>query len=109
MDGWLGVVIMERATAGWRKPLAIMTVVALFLPLLFFKYTNFFYSDILGPLIGRHDRAIDLALPLGISFITFTLTAYVVDTYRGAFPAERRISMPSTTATSATAATIRAI
>ena len=36
---------------------------------------------------------IGLPLPLGISFITFTLIAYVVDVWQGKFPIERRWSM----------------
>ena len=39
-------------------------------------------------LLGAIDtRAIALPLPLGVSFVTFTLTAYVVDIYRGKYPA----------------------
>src|SRR5437016_7777551 len=34
-----------------------------------------------------------VALPLAISFVTFTLTAYVVDVYRGRYPAERRLAI----------------
>ena len=34
-----------------------------------------------------------VALPLAISFVTFTLTAYVVDVYRGRYPAERRLTI----------------
>jgi hypothetical protein len=39
------------------------------------------------PLFGFHDKLLDLSLPLGISFITFTLAAFIVDVYRGNFPA----------------------
>ena len=52
---------------------------------MFFKYTDFFYRDVLGPMFGVHDKILDLPLPLGVSFVTFTLTAYVVDIYRGKF------------------------
>ena len=31
------------------------------------------------------------ALPLGISFMTFTITAYVVDTYRSQYPVEKKL------------------
>ena len=53
--------------------------------LVFFKYTDFLYRDLVGPLFGFHDKILDLPLPLGVSFVTFTLTAYVVDIYRGTF------------------------
>ena len=62
-----------------------VTIVTLFVPLVFFKYTDFLYRDVVGPLFGIHDKILDLPLPLGVSFVTFTLTAYVVDIYRGTF------------------------
>jgi alginate O-acetyltransferase complex protein AlgI len=64
----------------------LISIAVLFLPLLTFKYTDFIYLAVLGPLLGLQDKIIDLPLPLGISFVTFTLTAFVVDTYRGTFP-----------------------
>lgn len=82
-----GAIWMERASAeAARKRRAAWTIVALFVPLVFFKYTNFIYSDVLGPAFGWHERLLNLPLPLGVSFITFTLTAYVVDIYRRRFP-----------------------
>lgn len=35
---------------------------------------------------GVRDKLLDLPLPLGVSFVTFTLTAFVVDTYKSKFP-----------------------
>jgi alginate O-acetyltransferase complex protein AlgI len=74
----------KRATR--RKVIAAITVALLFVPLLVFKYTNFILIDVLGPITGMQDKVLDLSLPLGVSFITFTLTAFVVDIYRRAFP-----------------------
>jgi len=70
---------------GQRRRLAI-TIILLFLPLVFFKYTDFVYGDILGPIFGLKGPILNLPLPLGVSFITFTLTAYVVDISRGRYP-----------------------
>ncbi|WP_374630805.1 MBOAT family protein [Ferrovibrio sp.] len=79
--------------SGRRGPVALVIVLALLLlPLLFFKYTDFAYSQ-LGGLFGWEGALIGLPLPLGISFITFTLIAYVVDVWQGKFPLERRWSM----------------
>jgi D-alanyl-lipoteichoic acid acyltransferase DltB (MBOAT superfamily) len=69
-----------------RKGRMLITVILLFLPLLFFKYTNFLYRDIVGLAIDVRDELLELPLPLGISFITFTLTALVVDTFSSKFP-----------------------
>lgn len=103
-----GVLAMERATAvtavtsggalvlggGPRsgKALATVAIVALFLPLLIFKYTDFIYRDVVGPFFDVQGTLLNVPLPLGISFITFTLTAYIVDVYSGKFPARQRPS-----------------
>lgn len=71
----------------------ILWVTGLLLPLIFFKYTNFIYRDVVGPLVGWQGQLIDLGLPLGISFVTFTMLAYLVDVYHGKYPLERRLSM----------------
>jgi alginate O-acetyltransferase complex protein AlgI len=83
---YLGVRWIERANdERTRKQRLFVTIVTLFVPLVFFKYTDFLYRDVLGPLLGLHDKILDLPLPLGVSFVTFTLTAYVVDIYKGTF------------------------
>jgi alginate O-acetyltransferase complex protein AlgI len=93
---WAGVLWIERVKAAddrrWRLSL---TLVVLFIPLVAFKYTHFLVYDVFGALFNIPRRADEfrLALPLGISFVTFTLTAYVVDVYRRQFPAERRLSV----------------
>jgi len=68
-----------------RKTRTALGVFLILLPLLFFKYTNFL-AAVLGLSPGK---LVDLPLPLGISFVTFTLIAYLVEAYRGSFPAER--------------------
>jgi len=85
---YIGVVWMARATnERSRKRRAAAAIVALFLPLVFFKYTDFVYRSVISPFSGEDDVLIGVPLPLGVSFVTFTLTAYVVDIYRGKFPA----------------------
>jgi alginate O-acetyltransferase complex protein AlgI len=79
---WIARVKEEPA----RKRRMLTTVVFLFMPLVFFKYTDFLYRDVLGIAFGVRDKLLDLPLPLGVSFVTFTLTAFVVDTYKSKFP-----------------------
>src|SRR5205807_1236377 len=82
-----GALLVDRAKEpAERARRALLTVLLLFLPLIIFKYTDFILADVIGPLIGVEGRFLNLPLPLGISFVTFTLTAYVVDIGRGAFP-----------------------
>ena len=59
----------------------------------FFKYYNFF-ADSLGKLLslgglGAPLPLLEILLPVGISFYTFQITAYVVDVSRGSVSAER--------------------
>jgi D-alanyl-lipoteichoic acid acyltransferase DltB (MBOAT superfamily) len=66
-------------------------VVVLLMPLLFFKYTNFIWTDVIGALvdlegIARRGKLLTVPLPLGISFVTFTLIAYLVDVSTGKYP-----------------------
>src|SRR6185437_4576501 len=68
------------------------TIVLLFLPLVIYKYTDFFYGQVLGPVFGWRGKVLNVALPLGVSFVTFTLTAYIIDIYRGNFPARHKPS-----------------
>jgi len=98
---WLPYALMAVAYGGvrWmeqtvqqadRKRRAAATVVVLFIPLLVFKYTDFVYRDVIGPLAGWRGSLLNLPLPLGVSFVTFTLTAFVVDSYtRRAWPCPR--------------------
>ena len=60
--------------------------------LAFYKYFNFF-SAILHQISGRSGSAFTLKLlvPLGISFIIFSVASYLVDVYRGTIAAERRV------------------
>lgn len=69
-----------------RKRRVTIAILLLFVPLVVFKYTNFIYNDVLGAITGG-GHLLELSLPLGVSFVTFTLTAYIVDIYRGRFPA----------------------
>ena len=57
--------------------------------LCYFKYTNFIF-DSLNLLTGAPLPFVNIVLPLGISFFTFTQIAYLVDAYRGAGRREHR-------------------
>jgi alginate O-acetyltransferase complex protein AlgI len=94
--GWRGALWIQASNGKQRYGRLIGTVVLLLVPLLFFKYTNFLINDFLLPLVLFHApsesiKYVDLALPLGISFITFTLISYVVDVYKGLSPSEKGV------------------
>lgn len=92
---WAGAIWIDRAAATDVRRRRLFTVLlALFAPLLVVKYAYFILRNVFAILPagfaakGELD-AVRFAIPLGISFVTFTLTAYVVDTYRLKFPVER--------------------
>ena len=84
---WAGCRAILAATDPARKKRAlVVTVVVLLVPLVFFKYTNFLYATVAGLVSPEAPRALlNLPLPLGISFISFTLLAYVADIYTGKY------------------------
>ncbi|MCG8591466.1 MAG: hypothetical protein MJE66_19395 [Proteobacteria bacterium] len=86
-------IVMSRPDARGRKLALAWVVTVALIPLAGFKYANFLYADVLGPVLGLEGRLLQVQLPLGISFITFSLLAYVVDVYRGRFPLQPRLSL----------------
>ena len=76
-----------------RKAVCALVCAANFAVLYALKYWNF-TAEMLQPLAGRlfHGAQIPLSallLPMGISFFMFQSVGYVVDVYRGKYPAER--------------------
>ena len=58
------------------------------------KYTNFVISNAnsIRELFGAGEISfVSLALPMGISFYTFQTVGYMIDVYRGKYPAEQNI------------------
>lgn len=65
--------------------------------LFLFKYAGFFFRtaqsvlDRIWPLSGIELPAVDLLLPIGISFYTFQIVSYLIDVYRRDIEAERSL------------------
>jgi alginate O-acetyltransferase complex protein AlgI len=64
------------------KTLLIVVIMVNLGVLGYFKYANFFISNV-GQLTGIELAVRNIILPLGISFFTFTQIAFLVDVYRG--------------------------
>lgn len=80
-----------RAAGGRTRPWLLLSLTANLGLLGFFKYFNFFV-DSARPLlaaVGLQAGALDVVLPVGISFYTFQTLSYTIDVYRGVIPAER--------------------
>jgi alginate O-acetyltransferase complex protein AlgI len=65
-----------------RKMLLAIGVLENIILLGYFKYTNFFITNI-NMFTGTDFVMKKIILPIGISFFSFTLIAYLVDSYRG--------------------------
>lgn len=78
---WIG---LRRAAGDLRQArqalVAAITTNLVFLG--YFKYTNFFIDSV-NQFFGSQWPALDIILPLGISFFTFTQIAFLVDVHRG--------------------------
>jgi len=86
---------LSRAIARGIRPrlLMVIGVVANLLNLVIFKYTAFAISNLERLLhLGLDPGVFQLLLPVGISFYTFQLVAYLVDVYRGQVPPARSLA-----------------
>lgn len=82
-----------RRYPGAKKPMLIADLIVNFGLLFFFKYLNFF-GETLTALCRAVSTpftapALDIILPVGISFYTFQTLSYTIDVYRGKMEPER--------------------
>ncbi len=82
---------LERAEDGRRRKWLLAASVGANLTILgFFKYFNFFYDSVAGGFerLGFEppDLALQVLLPVGISFYTFQTLSYTIDLYRRRVP-----------------------
>ena len=84
---WKMTDMLRRCEAGRRRWLLTATVAVELLPLLYFKYTNFFIETLNG-LLATNFSLLSIILPIGISFYTLQAISYTVDVYKGRFSAE---------------------
>lgn len=92
--------LIDRFRRGERPGLCRWTVAGSFALNLFilgfFKYGNFIIENVNGLLAavgsGGHVGALDVLLPVGISFYTFQALSYTMDVYRGDVAAERNLA-----------------
>ena len=93
-----GVAWMEATEDPRTRSRRLIAVVTLILaPLIVVKYSYFIAANVASLLGSEYSNerlaSLKFSLPLGISFITFTAIAYVVDVYRRRYLPEKRISI----------------
>lgn len=90
VDYWCGRNIADSPKASPRRKYWLWLSLFTNLGILgFFKYTDFFVSELItalgwvGVMLNPEDYLLNLILPVGISFYTFQTMAYTIDIYRG--------------------------
>ena len=73
---------MDRCVVAWqRKAWVVLSLVVNLGLLCYFKYTNFL-GELWASVTGGTFTALDIFLPVGISFFTFQSLSYTIDVYR---------------------------
>lgn len=92
-------ILIERSEGRKRKLYLLISIVVTCLILFFFKYFNFFNSNIsrVSEILGLHYPIgmLKIILPIGLSFHTFQSLSYVIEVYRGHQKAERNLGIYS--------------
>lgn len=79
---------IEKSEGNQKKFALVFSLCANLGILFFFKYYNFFASNLPLSL-----PILKVVLPIGLSFHTFQSMAYVIEVYRGKVPAERNLAV----------------
>ena len=85
-----GRVLIRQRERGRRKAVLIFSVCVILAMLGYFKYAGLLIRT-LNSVTGMSFPAVDVALPIGISFYTFESVSYLVDLYREEAPAQKNI------------------
>ena len=86
----LGIIINKTRDKKMSKVMLVFAVVVNIGILLYFKYFNFFISNI-NRFLAIKISAKNIALPVGISFYTFQSMSYVIDVYRNNVRVQKNI------------------
>ncbi len=77
--GYLSGILMDKVK---KKPVMIISVLLCLGFLIYFKYTNFFITNI-NSLLKTELPILNVIMPIGISFYTFQIISYILDVYYG--------------------------
>ena len=90
-DWRFAAVLLLITLSSWffaqKQKYSMIGVIIAVLTLAFFKYTNFF-AESFASLMGNDFTALNIILPIGISFYVFSAISYIVDVSRGKMPAK---------------------
>ena len=95
MNYFFGFLIHNSTESNAQKNYLIISIILNISLLFYFKYTNFFVSN-LNSIFGFDLSFINVYMPIGISFFTFQAMSYVIDVYRKEVPANKNFISFST-------------
>ena len=94
---YIAGILIENAAGSRRKWFLVMSIVANVGVLSFFKYYNFFATNIdhlfSWSHMGLQVPLLNIILPIGLSFHTFQAMSYTIEVYRGNQKAERHLGI----------------
>lgn len=80
LTDYFGAILIDKYKSK-RKQILIITIAINILVLMFYKYTNFFISNI-NTIFNIDIERLNIIMPIGISFYTFQAMSYVIDVYK---------------------------
>ena len=83
-----GILIEKSTTKRAKRTFLGVSVAGTLAGLIYFKYAGFFAENF-AYITGTSVPALNIALPIGISFYTFQILSYTVDVYRGEVEAQK--------------------
>lgn len=75
--GYVAGLLMDKLP---RKPVMLVSTLLCLCFLIYFKYTNFFIDNV-NSLLKVKIPALNVIMPIGISFYTFQIISYILDVY----------------------------
>ena len=85
--GYVAGILMDKLP---KKPVMILSVSLCLFFLVYFKYTNFFISN-LNSILKQDIKALNVIMPIGISFYTFQIISYILDVYYGKVEKQKNV------------------
>jgi len=97
VDYFVAILMAREPTRAKRVKYVVLSLMSNGGLLFFFKYFNFLNKSLSGALavfgINLEGTALDVLLPIGLSFYTFQSLGYIFDVYRGKIQAERHFGL----------------
>ena len=85
--GYVAGLLMDKLP---KKAVMIIAVILCLGFLIYFKYTNFFISNV-NALLKLKMPVLNVIMPIGISFYTFQIISYILDVYYGKVEKQKNI------------------